>query len=71
MERENGKLREEMHRQVDEFQRQIDLRESDIRGLNHRLENSQHFQMSEIQSMLKKENEAYKQENRLLRDKNA
>lgn len=71
MERENGKLREEMHRQVDEFQRQIELRESDIRGLNQRLENSQHFQMNEIQSILKKENEAYKQENRLLRDKNA
>jgi len=43
MERENGKLREEMHQQVDDFQRQLDIRENEIRGLNHRLENSQHF----------------------------
>jgi len=63
MERENARLREEMRANVDEFQRQMEVREA--RALNQK----GGFQASEITQMLKKENEAYKSENRLLRDK--
>ena len=40
MERENGKLREEMRQQIDDFQRQLDNRDNEIRNLNHRLDTS-------------------------------
>jgi hypothetical protein len=49
----------------EEYQRQIDNRETEIRGLNQRID----YNLSDSQSMIKKENDAYKQENRVLRDK--
>lgn len=47
------------------------MRDNEIRSLNHRLDNTagSNIRESEIQNMLKKDNEAYKSENRLLRDK--
>ena len=48
MERENGKLREEMRQQIDDFQRQLDNRDNEIRNLNHRLDNSSNIRESEI-----------------------
>ena len=48
MERENGKLREEMRQQIDDFQRQLDNRDNEIRNLNHRLDNSNNLRESEI-----------------------
>eukprot|EP00347_Sterkiella_histriomuscorum_P023285 403335232 len=70
MERENSKLREEMRSHIDDYQHQLDNRDNEIRVLNHRLDQGQsNLRDSEIQAMIKKENEAYKSENRLLRDK--
>lgn len=56
---------------MDDFQRQLDNRDGEISSLNHRLDRSgdNTYNQNEIVSMLKKENEAYKSENRLLRDK--
>lgn len=70
MERENAKLREEMKGYITEFQKQLDLRDDEIRNLNYQLEHTQNNSRDqEIAALLRKEIETYKAENRTLRDK--
>lgn len=70
MERENAKLREEMKGYITDFQKQLDLRDDEIRNLNYQLEHTQNNNRDqEIAALLRKEIETYKAENRTLRDK--
>lgn len=48
MERENSKLREEMRQNIDDYQRQLDIRDNEIRGLNKRMDGESTLQASEI-----------------------
>jgi hypothetical protein len=69
MEKENSKLRGDIKTLVDDFHRQLDSKESEIRDIHLRAQNDGHGPSNEMLTMLRKENDAYKQESRMLREK--
>lgn len=65
LEIENEKLRATMREMVDDYTRQLDVRDQTIR----RLESQDQIQQNEMSMLVFKENEQLKIENRMLRDK--
>jgi hypothetical protein len=65
LEIENEKLRATMREMVDDYTRQLDVRDDTIK----RLESQEMVHQNEMSMLVYKENEQLKQENRMLRDK--
>mmetsp|Transcript_16935 Transcript_16935/g.26072 ORF Transcript_16935/g.26072 Transcript_16935/m.26072 type:complete len:125 (+) Transcript_16935:855-1229(+) len=65
MNADNDKLRNTMREMVDDYTSQLDARDLAIK----RLESNEIIQQNEVSMLVYKENEALKQENRMLRDK--
>ena len=56
-----------MRNMIEDYQQQLDLREDEIRHMQARLKDENKMHANE--GMLRKEMDAYKQENRVLREK--
>ena len=65
MEVENERLTLTMREMVESYTTQLELRDENIR----RLEQTDFAQQSEVAMLIQKENEALKQENKMMRDK--
>jgi len=64
---ENDRIKHESAVMVQNYSRQLESKEETIRSMGQRLEASQGDQ--EVESIVRRENEAIKQENRMLREK--
>ena len=67
LERDNERLRKEITSLQDQMARQLSNKDIEISNLYEQLDRN--ASQDELQSMLRKENDAFRQENRLLRDK--
>ena len=62
---QNENLRDTMRDMVEDYSRQLEIRDNTIR----QMQQNEAVQQNEISHLVYKENEALKQENRMLRDK--